>query len=218
MNKVKVLYSAMWHTDCHPFEDLGEEIRAAKSAAELTEKDSILIVWGGADINPRLYNHPQSRTTYPGDTRDAVEWSLMKSAVQLGIPIIGVCRGAQMLCALAGGFLIQDTRGHHGHHQITTHEGERLRVNSIHHQMLAGLENVQHEMLAWSTEPLSKGHYIWKDDQVYTPPEGFVEPEFVYFPRVKGFAIQWHPEMMSAETPATTFVLNEINQRLAVTV
>lgn len=215
MSKVAVIYSGMWHTDCFPFDGLGTEIKAARKAEDITEKDSILIVWGGADINPKLYNHPQSRTTHPSATRDDVEWSLMKRAVELGIPIIGVCRGAQMLCALAGGFLIQDVRGHSGQHTVTTHEGDELNVNSIHHQMMAGLEKVQHELLAWSTERRSH-QYVWKDDQVYYPPEGWVEPEFVYFPLVKGFAIQWHPEMMSEGSAATRFVLNEFDKRCVV--
>lgn len=215
-SKVAVIYSAMWGSDVHPFDALGDNIVVANHPDELTEKDSVLIVWGGADINPRLYDHPESRTTHPGDYRDRVEWPLMQRAAELGIPIIGVCRGAQMLCALAGGFLIQDVRGHHGHHEVITHNGDRLTVNSIHHQMMAGLENVEHELLAWSAQARSAGRYVWKDDLEYTPPEGFVEPEFVYFPKVKGYAIQWHPEMMSASAPATKFILDEIAARQSI--
>lgn len=217
MKKVKVIYSGMWHSDCHPFDHLGETVVAARNPRDMVEKDSILIVWGGADISPKFYNHAQSRTTYPGGARDEVEWALMHKAKELGIPIIGVCRGAQMLCALAGGFLLQDVRGHTAQHQILTHEGDVLRVNSIHHQMMAGLENVEHELLAWADERRS-WQYVWKDDQVYTPPEGWVEPEFVYFPKVKGYAIQWHPEMMSKDIAATAFILDEITSRLGVTV
>lgn len=211
--KVKVIYSATWGGNPHPFDAFGGEVVTATDPSHLTELDSVLIVWGGADISPDLYGHAQSRTTHPGLQRDAIEFPLMQRAAELGIPIIGVCRGAQMLCALAGGFLIQDVKGHHGRHTIETYDGETLTVNSIHHQMMAGLENVEHELLAWSTASLSSGRYVWKNDLQYNPPEGFVEPEFVYFPKVKGYAIQWHPEMMDESSAATRFILSEISSR-----
>lgn len=216
MKKAAVIYSGMWASDCHPFHSLARVAKPALKPEDMTESSSILVVWGGADISPALYGHPQSRTTYPGRDRDPIEWALMKRAVEMGIPIIGVCRGAQMLCALAGGFLIQDVRGHSGHHTVETHRGDSLTVNSIHHQMMAGLEKVPHELLAWSTTNRSN-QYIWKDDQIYNPPEGFVEPEFVYFPEVRGFAIQWHPEMMSENSPATRFIMDEYEDRVNVT-
>ena len=72
-----------------------------------------------------------------------------------------------------------------------------------------------HELLAWSAHPQSKS-YIWKDDQQWIPPNDWVEPEFVYFPTVKGFAIQWHPEMMPKAAPATQFVLEQIKEKLCL--
>jgi gamma-glutamyl-gamma-aminobutyrate hydrolase PuuD len=211
----RILYSAMY-AGVYPFEDLAEEARAVMHPSEMTETDSVLVVWGGADISPQLYNHPSSRTVYTSPTRDRVEWGCMQQAVKMGIPIIGVCRGAQMLCALAGGFLIQDVSNHAGaNHTITTIDGTVMHVNSIHHQMMAGLELVDHELLAWSTAALSP-RYIWKDDLVYNPPEGFKEPEMVYFPKVKGLAIQWHPEGMREESPATQFVMEKFHEFCSV--
>ena len=206
----KIIYTAMYG-GTYPFSELGSKTIKVHSPDEMTEKDAILIVWGGADINPSLYNHPRSVTVYTSPHRDAVEWPCMQKAVQLGIPIIGVCRGAQMLCALAGGFLIQDVSNHAGpNHAATTIDGSVIRVNSIHHQMMAGLENVEHELLAWSSTPLSK-YYTWKDDREYIPPKGFVEPEMVYFPKVNGLAIQWHPEGMHEDSPATQFIMEKYN-------
>lgn len=204
----KVLYSALYGGG-HPFDTLVEEVRIANKPTDMTEQDSMLVVWGGSDISPKLYNHPQSKTTHPYPERDRSEWALMQRAKDMGIPIIGVCRGAQMLCALAGGFLIQDVRGHAGRHPAHTVDGTVIQVNSIHHQMMAGYENLPHELLAWSSTPLSP-RYIYKDDQEYLPPNGFVEAEFIYFPEVKGYAIQWHPEMMAEESQATQFVFSKI--------
>lgn len=174
-------------------------------------RDDVLIVWGGEDISPSLYNKAVGRMTGADDRpsrRDRIEWALMQKAKELGNPIIGVCRGAQMLCALAGGFLIQDVDNHAGWgHIIETKEGYEFKVNSLHHQMLYPFD-VEHEMVAKS-EKLGT-QYL----DVDTPIEVPVEPEFVYFPKVRGFAIQWHPEMMDGEAPATKYALNYIKDRL----
>lgn len=210
---MKVLYSALYN-DGYPFDSLADKVEVAETPDDLKEKDSLLVVWGGSDISPSLYNHEASRTTSPAPVRDAKEWALMKRAVEMGIPIIGVCRGAQMLCALAGGYLIQDVGGHHGRHSINTINGDVLMVNSIHHQMQEP-SMTDHEVLAWCEEPLSK-RYIIRDDRKWTPPEGWQEPEFVYYRKVQGFAIQWHPEMMAENAPATEFVLNTIKEKLCL--
>jgi gamma-glutamyl-gamma-aminobutyrate hydrolase PuuD len=209
------LYSAVYYDDCHPFNlllDDPKNVDVVKDPDELKEHDAALIVWGGADIDPDLYRHPMHRTTHPGGMRDRVEWSLMQRAIERGIPIIGVCRGAQMLCAAAGGFLLQDVQSHIGRHPVLTKDNRTLLVNSIHHQMMAGLEKVDHEMVAWRNGTHG-APYGYMDNQTYTPPEGWREPEFVYFKKIKGYAIQWHPEMMSAESDATVYVLNYIKNK-----
>lgn len=176
----------------------------------------MLIIWGGSDINPAYYKHPIHSTTYPGGARDRVEWSLLQRAIEMGIPIIGVCRGAQMLCAAAGGFLIQDVNGHSGRHEITTFDGKKMMVNSIHHQMMVP-DDSEHELVAWVSKNLSYQsgvpYYGYKQDELFVPPEGWREPEFIYFPKINGYAIQWHPEMMAADAEATQYVLKFIKEK-----
>lgn len=214
----KVLYTIMFGGDCYPFTDLAHEIVTVRKVEDIVERDAVMVVWGGADINPALYGHKQSRTTHCYDSRDKIEWESMKRAVELGIPIIGVCRGAQMACALAGGFLIQDTSNHAGYgHTVDTYDGSVIKVNSIHHQMMAGLEYVEHELLAWSSKNIS-GHYTWKDDIKYVVPDGFKEPEMVYFPKIKAYAVQWHPEGMAEDCLATEFIFKEYHARETATV
>ena len=65
-----------------------------------------------------------------------MEWAWMIEAQNLGISIIGVCRGAQFLCAFAGGKLIQHMTGHHGDHSITTVDGRVYQSSSDHHQLM----------------------------------------------------------------------------------
>lgn len=208
----KRLVSAIYK-DFYPFDKLPfvNGLHHTSDPQELTE-DDILVVWGGADISPSLYKKKLSRHTYAEPVpsrRDAVEWALMQRAKDLGVPIIGVCRGAQMLCALAGGYLIQHVDNHAGpHHVVLTIDGEEIITNSIHHQMMYPW-GVKHEMLAKSKHNLSE-RYFDEDKKVQVE----CEPEYVYFPEVKGFAIQWHPEMMRATSEATEFVFKTIQERL----
>jgi gamma-glutamyl-gamma-aminobutyrate hydrolase PuuD len=209
----KTIYSALYRDDCHPFNVLAKDIDVVKDPDELKEANSALVVWGGSDINPEYYKHPMHSTTHPGGARDRLEWALMNAAKDKGIPIIGVCRGAQMLCALAGGWLIQNVRGHAGRgHWVKTFDNDHFFVNSLHHQMLAGLEEVEHELVGWSSQNHSDT-YGYKKDELWVPPEGFKEPEFVYFPKVNGYAIQWHPEMMQSNVPATQYILKYIEKK-----
>ncbi len=144
----------------------------------------------------------------------------MHRAKDMGIPIIGVCRGAQMLCALAGGFLIQDVDNHAGpDHEVLTEEGERFMVSSLHHQMLYPFD-VEHRMIATSKIMRSRGYYhdvrIDNGEKVEYNVEMPCEPEFVFFPKEKGIAIQWHPEYMRYETPANEYVERKIKELLNV--
>lgn len=201
------LVSAMY--DCfYPFQEMGlfSDYKIGMHPDDL-DKDSCLVVWGGSDISPTLYNKPVSRATHAEERlshRDAVEWELMKGAKELGIPIIGICRGAQMLCALAGGFLIQDVTNHGSAHYATTSDGKVLKVSSLHHQMMYPWE-VDHVLVAQSKHRLSR-HYMDVDTFVEVP----CEPEFVYFPKERGIAIQWHPEYMDVECEANNFVKEQV--------
>jgi hypothetical protein len=218
-----VLYSAVYGEDGYPFHHLADKIEGVVMPNEITEQNSALVIWGGADIDPRFYNHPKSRHTGSGGTRDYLEWELLNKAVNMGIPVIGVCRGAQMLCAKAGGFLIQDVRNHAGAgHMVSTKDDKRFKVNSLHHQMMFAPKEVDHEVLAWCENPLSVKydddngsrkeffHYIYKQDEQFVPPEGFKEPECIYFPKIKGFAVQWHPEMMYDDAVATAWIYEQL--------
>jgi putative glutamine amidotransferase len=203
---MRVLCSAIFH-DFHPFMDFGlfDDAKVIISPDELN-KDSTLLVWGGEDISPSLYGKKRSKQTWADDRpsrRDMIEWSLMKKAKELEIPIIGVCRGAQMLCAFAGGHLIQHCNNHAGRgHLVVDVDGHEFRVNSLHHQMMYPF-NVEHQMVAKSKEILSDVH-VDEDHDV----EVKEEPEFVYFPKVKGIAIQWHPEMMPSDAEANQYLSN----------
>jgi len=196
----------------YPFDEMGifNNYKDVNSPNDLDKADC-LVVWGGADISPSLYNRPVSKYCHADEKpsmRDAYEWACMKRAKELGIPIIGICRGAQMLCALAGGHLIQHVEGHGRSHSVVTVDGREFKTNSMHHQMMYPWD-VEHVMVAWSKEHQSKVH-LDVDENVNVA----LEPEFVYFPKVRGAAIQWHPEFMSEDQPSTEYIAKWLKENL----
>lgn len=179
-----------------------------------TKGEKILVLWGGEDIATSIYGEKPS-TYCAKETpsyRDNVEMDLAKAAIEQKIPIIGVCRGAQMMCALSGGKLIQHVDNHFGDHDIMTSNGQRLETSSIHHQMLH-LGEVDHEMLAWAapkraTKYISEGNV----DLAECHHAGFKEPEVVWIPGTRSLCIQGHPEYMSETTPFCKYVAELVEQ------
>lgn len=156
-----------------------------------------LVIWGGEDISPSIYNAPVSSRTYAPNApsrRDRIEMDACFAAIARGIPLIGVCRGAQLVCALAGGRLIQHVNGHGGSHVMETTDGTLIKTTSVHHQMMYPYD-VEHELLAWAT-PRRSDVYIIGNDETDPDMEGKREPEVVWFPKIKALAIQGHPEFV----------------------
>jgi len=175
---------------------------------KLTGKNEILILWGGEDISPALYNQGvvHARASAKPSARDVIESSLFQRAVELGIPIIGVCRGAQLQCALSGGTLFQHIQGgHHQDHDVETRDGHTFKTSSCHHQAL-NLTKIEHELLAWDKDRTTT---VFTDKDVDTA----VIPEVAYIPSTKSFAIQGHPEWMHPSTPFVKWCANEIKTR-----
>jgi putative glutamine amidotransferase len=213
MRLVSVMYE-----DVYPF-NFFKSIKSwvsSKNPADLKQGD-VLLVWGGADIYSGYYNKKTSKMGHSYDApsyRDAIEWGMMNQAKQLGIPIIGVCRGAQMLCALAGGYLIQHINGHGGNHSVITNDGREYKTNSIHHQMMVP-GKAKHEVIAQIPPNALLSNVYWDEDNKV---DHHQEPEFIYFNDVKGFAIQWHPEMMSVHCDATKHIQEVFEEKLCLSV
>jgi putative glutamine amidotransferase len=117
-----------------------------------------LVLSGGADLDPALYRaerEPETRDVRPD--RDAGERSLLVAATEAGLPVLGICRGMQLMVAVSGGRLHQhlpSVVGHDGHrpapgrygdHPVRTVPGTLLAellgqvatVPSYHHQGVA---------------------------------------------------------------------------------
>jgi GMP synthase-like glutamine amidotransferase len=185
----------------------------------------IFVLPGGADISPDLYGHKKSFQTQAGyfGQIDHLHASAFQEAKRQGKFIFGICRGAQLSCALSGGKLIQHVTGHHATHDIymTMFDGlpaSRLSqdgtplfaMSSCHHQMMWPWTADEFEILAWSA-PERSSVYVWNGDNEidpYSMVRDFVEPEIVWFPGSKALAIQGHPEWL--QEGATLDAINAI--------
>ena len=168
----------------------------------------VLILWGGEDISPSLYGQTVVKARAPANPskRDAQEVALFKAAVKLGIPIIGVCRGAQLACALSGGTLYQHIAGgHHSDHPIMTYKDQVVWTSSCHHQAL-NLKNVEHDLLAWDKDRMVTAY-------TDTASEDVIIPEVAVLRATNTFAIQGHPEWMNPLDPFVQWCSNEIQER-----
>jgi putative glutamine amidotransferase len=168
---------------------------------EIVKDCDLICFGGGADIHPDLYGH-KNVGSQVGDglsRRDIFERYLFEYALELKKPILGICRGAQLVCALSGGKLIQDVGSNHCYpHNLEFLNRDSLKIASTHHQMMylpEKLENVK--ILAW-TKPLSE-RYVHDIENFVKPA---IEPEIVLFPN-RVLAIQGHPEYQNPlhETP-----------------
>ncbi len=100
---------------------------------ELLDRVDGLILSGGGDIDPRLYGaerHPE--TTLVSAERDAFELALTRRAIARDLPVLGVCRGLQVVNVALGGTLLQHLPEHLGH-------GEHRRV-------AGSFEGAEHEV------------------------------------------------------------------------
>ncbi|MGW2562206.1 gamma-glutamyl-gamma-aminobutyrate hydrolase family protein [Streptomyces sp. NPDC001514] len=118
-------------------------------AASVVARLDGLVVAGGPDVEPVRYGaEPDPRTGPPARERDAWELALIEAALGSGTPLLGICRGMQLLNVALGGTLVQHMEGHakevgvFGRHAVTPVPGTRYAalvpeessVPTYHHQ------------------------------------------------------------------------------------
>ena len=157
-----------------------------------------LIIAGGADLGPDLYGEEPGPLTRSRPDRDRGESLLLKAALATDLPVLGICRGMQLLAVTYGGRLHQHLPdvvgsdkhrpglGVYGWHGITLSPGSlaaevagdgpegdgRVEVNTYHHQGVA--------------DPGSLSVTAWADDGVV---EAVEDPTKRFV-----LGVQWHPE------------------------
>jgi gamma-glutamyl-gamma-aminobutyrate hydrolase PuuD len=165
-----------------------------------------LILTGGEDLDPAWYGaDPSPLLSPPSRERDLFELALFAVARQQGLPILGICRGIQLINVGMGGTLFQDLPterpGAVNHrpdgardarsHRVTLQPGSRaaealgataITVNSSHHQAIKDLAPGLH--------PTG-----WTDDKLIETAETAPDAPWL-------LAVQWHPEEMHRDRQA----------------
>ena len=98
MNSKRLVVISHGFSTEHVFRELFDEVVLVKRYVpiELLEGDVVMLE-GGTDINPNLYDEEKNSYTSKSDyARDAYEQMVVNQAKSKGIPVIGICRGAQL--------------------------------------------------------------------------------------------------------------------------
>ena len=152
-----------------------------------TDCDGLLLP-GGGDIHPDFYGQLWQECKGVDWQRDTEELWLCREFLERGKPVLGICRGMQMLNVALGGTLLQHVEGHgpvggqDGLHLVTVQRGcfldglygRRFVVNTAHHQAL--------DELGYGLSPIQ-----WA-------PDGVVEG--VVHRTLPVWGVQWHPERL----------------------
>lgn len=157
---------------------------------------------GGADIDPGLYHENKiAECGNPNYDRDRAEIKVFENAKTLDIPMVGICRGAQLLNVLNGGRLYQHVDGHtrdHLVHDIRTKEN--WKTTSTHHQMMRPTQEAK--VLAIATNDgsdLSSSLCSMKLAENVRLEPGIMDydPEVVWYEDTHSLCFQGHPEYNS---------------------
>ena len=105
-NYVPAIHVAGWHKPIH--------LVSPDDPTPSLDGVAGLLLSGGGDVNPKYWGeevHPKAELD---DERDAMELPLIRAAWEKGIPILGICRGEQILNVALGGSMVQDIPDHFG--------------------------------------------------------------------------------------------------------
>ena len=169
---------------------------AAKAETAVKDCDA-LCVPGGIDVDPARYDEEMNGTRAFSDWLDDLDYAAIDAFHKAGKPILGICRGQQVINVFFGGTLYQDIYGHWGNrHDVTIvkdsfvrkiYDTDRLRVNSYHHQ---------------SVKDVAPGFTV-----AAIADDGTIEA--LQYKNI--YTVQWHPEMYDRDAFINGFIRNVLS-------
>jgi len=187
--------------------------RAGATVVEVPPDDELpgdidgVLLSGGSDVDPATYGEVNTAARDFDGRRDRLELALVSRALRDDLPVLGICRGFQLLNVALGGRLVQHVEGHHpvGHEGVLEHRDVRipagsrlaaaigqgpLTVNSRHHQAVT---------------PATLAPGLRVTAMVGELVEAFEAPGHGWV-----VGVQWHPERTAEVSPAALGVFGAL--------
>ena len=169
-----------------------------------------LILAGGADIDPSIYGAERHRETHGTVIeRDRFEIALARRALDRDLPLLGICRGMQLMNVARGGTLIQHLPESHGHEDHRRSPGSfddadhdvRLAEGSLAERAAGETRHVTKSHHHQGVDRLGEGLDVSGWSELDDLPEAIEDPS-------RGFAlgVQWHPEVDQTSRIVAAFV------------
>ena len=172
----------------------------ALAEAILTEVDGLLLI-GGEDVDPARYGEDVlNETVHVNAERDASDFRLAEEAVRRGIPILGICRGEQLINVCCGGTLWQDLPSQVGTEVIHARQGS---IRNPSQMVYIEKGSRLHELLGVDSIGVNSSHH----QAVKQPGKGLVVIASAADGVTEGIqsanndavlAVQFHPEQLVA--------------------
>lgn len=188
MSKPKVFVVGGDHSVERMFRERGWIATSVLKTEQDVEELSLVCFTGGSDIEPKLYGEAAIPKTYTAPYRDEYELKVYETLKTYDLPMVGICRGGQLLNVLSGGKMWQDVDGHGGSHvALDLATNRELWVTSTHHQMMR--PGADAELLCTARKSTYR-----QSASYYDKSEEFTDIEAVYYPTTKSLCFQGHPE------------------------
>lgn len=166
-----------------------------EAAAVVVDRLDALVLTGGPDVDATLYNAaPHPANDAPRPTRDAFEVALYLAARDAGLPVLGICRGLQIMAVAEGGSLVQ----HLPDVSEVTHRFERGTF--VDHEATFAPGSLAYELFG-PTEIVNSSHHQAVADPGRLSITGWAPDDTIEVcedPQARFLlGVQWHPEHMA---------------------
>lgn len=175
-------------------------LEARKNLQQILSGLDGIIITGGEDISPEIYgeeNTGLSRNT--SKVRDEAELFILESVISSGCPVLGICRGFQLINVYFGGSLYQDIESQY---RIgINHRNTFMNSGDLHHEVRIDEETILFEIIRSERFMVNSRHH----QGIKEPGKGLVVSaqssdgiiEGIEYPGKNIIAVQWHPENLA---------------------